>query len=173
MAVLFYAVHAFISIRANESSNLLWLCNVGALFIGIGLLVGRRELLGIGILWSILGNGIWTAYVIFGATFHWSSLLTHAGGLLLGLAGVRLIGLPRNAWLLALLSLPLLQIVSRVLTREDDNVNIAFRIQDGLGDRFESYPTFWIVVFLTCAVTFLLSEFLLRKVVVKSVQPLV
>lgn len=168
IAILFYIIHGVISIRAHEGSNLLWLCNIGALLIGISLLLPRPELLGIGLLWSMLGNAIWVAYVASGATFHWSSLLTHAGGLILGLTGARLIGLPRYCWLWALLSLPFLQILSRLLTPEADNVNVAFRIQDGLGDRFDDYATFWILVFLLCALTFMLFEFLLRKLVVKK-----
>ncbi|MCE9600000.1 MAG: hypothetical protein K8S54_18715 [Spirochaetia bacterium] len=170
VALLFYAIHATISIRAHESSNLLWLCNAGALLIGMGLILGRLEPLGIGLLWSMLGNTVWTMFVYFGATFHWSSLLTHAGGLIIGLMGARLMGLPARTWLWALLSLPVLQILSRLFTRKADNVNVAFRIQDGLGDRFDNYLTFWILVFLTCALCFIIFEFLLRKLFVKKVE---
>jgi len=57
-----------------------------------------------------------------------TSVLTHGGGLLLGLVGLRRLGLPRGAWWKGAVVLVALTAVSRLVTPAPDDVNLGFSV---------------------------------------------
>ena len=79
--------------------------------------------------------------------------MAHLGGLSVGLVILRKIGMDRWAWVYAFVWYLVMQVVSRLLTPANMNVNLAHRIQDGFESAFGSYLKFWLLL------TFLVALF--------------
>jgi len=137
-AIAFYAAHAVDSLIRKQPDNLLWVCNLGALAVGVGLLFGWPTLNAIGLFWLVLGLPLWIYDLVKGGEFLWTSTLTHGGGLVVGFAGLCKLGLPRGAWWKATVALGALNLVCRV-TPPKQNINLAHAVYPGWEGVFPSH----------------------------------
>lgn len=144
-AVAFYVAHAVESLLHKQPDNLLWMCNLGALAVGIGLLAGSPSANAVGTFWLVLGLPLWIYGLVKGEGFLWTSTLTHGGGLLVGLVGLRKAGLPRGAWWKATVALGALNVVCRV-TPEKQNINLAHAPYPGWETTFPSHFIYLVFV---------------------------
>src|SRR2546428_8071704 len=135
--------------RVGGMGNLFWMCNVGNLLLALGLFLNHRELIRAAAIWTIPGLLIWIRYVLFEYDFVVSSALAHVGGIIVALIVLRRVRMDRIAWVYAFVWYLFMQVVSRLTTSPELNVNVAHRIQPGWGNIFSSYWKFWIVM---CAV---------------------
>jgi hypothetical protein len=157
---LFQTIHYW---RYGGMGNLLWICNLGNVLLGIGLLMGHRELVRAAGIWTIPGLGIWIRYVLLASGFYFSTTLAHVGGIAVGLVALSRVRVDRFAWIYALSWSLLTQLAARLLTSPDLNVNLAHRIQEGWEKVFSSYWKFWLVLFLvTALVLWLIGKVLSR-----------
>jgi hypothetical protein len=158
-----YAVHATRHAIFRQPEHLLWLCNVAAVIVGAGLLLGRPMLNAIGVLWLIVGDPLWLIDLIRGGELLPTSLLTHAAGLVLGLVGLRRLGLPRGAWWRAVLAGLVLLAVTRAITPAAADVNLVYTVWPTEGTAVRAtVATLALVV--PGAVAVLLVEWALRRV---------
>jgi hypothetical protein len=130
---------------------MLWMCNIGNLLLAIGLFLEKPVLMRIAIIWMIPGFVIWFFYVVMSWGIFLSSTLAHVGGLVVGMIALRRIGMDRRAWVYAFGWYLLIQLVSRLLTPSDLNVNLSHRVQSGWEQTFSAYWQFWIMLTLTTA----------------------
>lgn len=128
LAIIFFAVHAGHHVARGKPENMVWMCHLAALSVGLGLLGGWSALIAIGVLWLAVGVPLWALDLVRGGEFFPTSILTHVGGLALGLIGLTRLGSPRGVWAAALSALILLVLVCRVATPEQADVNLAFTI---------------------------------------------
>jgi hypothetical protein len=91
-----------------------------------------------------------------------TSVLTHVGGLTLGLAGARVLPPPRHVWIGALGALLALGLVTRLTTPVPSNVNLAFSVWPGWETYFPSHFWYMVMILSLCGATFLVAESLLR-----------
>jgi hypothetical protein len=126
LGVLLYVGHAGRRALLGHPEHLLWMCHVGALLVATGLLAQAATVNAIGTHWLVVGLPLWLADLARGAEFFPTSILTHVGGLLLGLIALRALGVPRGAWWTSAVALVALAAASRALTPADDDVNLAF-----------------------------------------------
>ena len=93
-------------------------------------------------------------------------MLTHVGGLAVGLVGLWHLGMPGQVWWKALpLALAALQQLCRWVTpAEAVNVNVAFSVYAGMKPYFASYGAYLATMTVLFAGIFFLIEFVLRKV---------
>lgn len=138
-AVAFYLTHAVDSILRRQPDNLLWVCNLGTLAVGIGLLFGSPNLNAIGTYWLVVGLPLWTYDLVKGGEFLWTSMLTHGGGLVVGFIGLRKLGLPSGGWWKATAALGALNLVCRVATPPKQNINLAHAPYPGWETTFPSH----------------------------------
>ena len=138
-ALAFYAAHAVDSILRRQPDNLLWVCNLGALAVGIGLLFGWPAWNAVGSFWLVLGLPLWIYDLVKGGEFLWTSTLTHGGGLVVGFAGLRKLGVPRGAWWKATVALGALNLACRALTPPRQNINLAHAPYAGWENTFPSH----------------------------------
>lgn len=138
--------------RFGGLGNLAWMCNVGNLLLAIGLFLNHRELIRAAAIWTIPGLVVWFWYVWLNGSTAWSSTAAHLGGLLVGLGVLRRVCMDRTAWIFAFAWYLFMQIVSRLLTSPELNVNVAHRIQPGWESAFGSFWKFWLVMTLVTAV---------------------
>ena len=117
--------------RFGGLGNLAWMCHVGNL------------------LWTSPGLGIWILYV--GLPGGCTSALAHVGGIIVGMFVLSRVRMDRIAWLYAFAWYLFVQVISRVFTSPDLNVNVVYRIQPGWQNAFSSYWKFWLVMTMVVA----------------------
>ena len=152
LPLIFFLIQTIHYWRFGGMGNLLWICNVGNVLLGVGLLLGHRELIRAAGIWTIPGLGIWIRYVLLASGFYFSTTLAHVGGITVGLIALRRVRMDRLAWIYALAWSLLTQLAARVLTSPELNVNLAHRIQTGWENLFSSYWKFWLVLFVVTAI---------------------
>ena len=163
LAVAFFLIHAAALVRAEEHFHIIWSCHLGCLIVGIGLLVRLPWLYAIGFCWLTMGVPLWLLNVFTSPEFMLTSTLSHIGGIINAVYGLRFLKIPRFASVAATAGLAVLGILTRWVTPPDANINLAFAVWSGWEDQFPSY--FWYVVMLLsiAAVSFGLLEFIIRK----------
>jgi hypothetical protein len=127
-----YLTHAGYHVLSGHPEDALWVCHVAALLVAFGLIAGSSVLNTVGLLCATLGLPSWLLYLLSGEPLIPTSLLTHVLGPALGLVGVRRLGLARSGWWVALGFVGALTLVSRLITPEASNVNLAFGPIEGL-----------------------------------------
>ena len=163
LGIAFFSIHAAALAHAGEHYHIIWSCHLGCLIIGIGLLVRLPWLYAIGFFWLTMGVPLWLLNVLASHKFMLTSTLSHIGGILIAVYGLRFLKIPRFASVAATAGLAVLGILTRWVTPPDANINLAFAVWSGWEDQFPSY--FWYVVMLLsiAAVSFGLLEFIIRK----------
>lgn len=164
LAFLGWAAHALECVFwRGEPESLLWVCNLGALLVGVGLWRGWPAVNGIGVAWLVWGLPLWALDLALGGEFIATSLGTHVVALGAGLAGARDIGMPRGTWWRSVLALIVLQQLCRALTAPRHNVNAAFAVWTGWEGVFPSYPVYWVSCVLLGGGTFFAAELILSR----------
>jgi hypothetical protein len=166
VAVGCFAVHCGYHLKFGRPPDILWACHVAALLVGIGLLGAWPSCVGVGVLWLLVGVPFWLIDVLAGGEFKPTSVLTHIGGLAVGLVGVRWLGLPGQVWWKASLALLALQGLCRLVTPEKDNVNVAFAVYKGWESWFGSFLVYELFLLVLLTALFAAVEFALRRLLV-------
>jgi hypothetical protein len=130
--------------KIHQLSHMLWMCNVGDLLLAMGLFLNKPVLIRIAVIWMIPGLVIWFRYVVLEWGLFLSSALAHVGGIIVGMVALRRVGMDRSSWIYAFGWSLLIQILSRLLTPADLNVNLAHRVQPGFERVFPAYWQFWL-----------------------------
>lgn len=158
------AVHAAYHLRHGRPWDLLWMCHVGSLLVGLGLLFRWPQAMGIGVLWLAAGLPFWLLDLATGGEFMPTSLFTHVGGLIAGIVGVIKLGMPAGGWWKAVLALAALHQACRWLTPATANVNLAFSVHPGWERWFPSYRWYYATLLVTLAAAFFGIERGLRRI---------
>jgi hypothetical protein len=159
-----YAAHASVHLSRGEPYDLLWGCHLAVLLVGAGLWTASAALNAVGLLWACFGMPIWLIYTFTGGEFMPTSLLTHAGAIAIGVAGVRLLGMPAGTWWKAMAGYLALWGITRAVTPRPANINLAFSVYPGWETRFTSYPIYFATLLVCGAVTFAVGETILRRI---------
>ena len=173
-AFLAQGLHYF---QINELGHVLWMCNIGNLMLAIGMFTMNRILTRVAVMWMVPGLIVWLIYVVptWGMLLRgeadsiqlfavFSSSLAHLGGLSVGLIILRRVGMDRWAWVYAFAWYLIMQVVSRLFTPANMNVNLAHRIQDGFEGAFSSYLKFWLLLTFLVALFAWLLCYSFRKI---------
>ncbi len=163
-ALVCFAVHASYHLLARRWPDVLWGCHIAALLVGVGALLGRAELVAIGVLWLCFGNPMWILDITTGGEFLPTSVFTHVGGLVIGLVALNRLGVPRHAWLYATAAFLGLLLLTRLVTPRGSNVNLAFAVAGGWEKTFPSYSSYLLLMIAAGTATFAAAELGLRKV---------
>lgn len=161
-AIACFAAYAWLNVREKTPGNILWACHLGCLLVGIGWIVGSPVTNAIGVLWLLPGIVLWTMYLAGGGAFRLGSLLTHGGGVVVGLWGVFVFGVPTGAWWKAGLGWAALMALARAVPARGDNVNFSRQVWPGWERRFPSYRRYVAFILAGGFVVFLGLEWALR-----------
>jgi len=137
--------------RINQLGHMFWMCNIGNLLLAIGIFLKKPILMRVAIIWTVPGLVVWFLFVVLTSGVILSSTLAHVGGIIVGIIALRKVGMDRRAWLHALGWYFLIQLLSRLLTPSDLNVNLSYRMQPGWEQTFSSYWQFWLALALATA----------------------
>jgi len=151
LPLLFFVAQGIHYWRINQLGHMLWMCNIGNLLLAIGLFLENPLLIRIAIIWMIPGLVVWFFYVVMAWGIFFSSTLAHVGGMVVGMIVLRKVRMDRKAWVYAFGWYLLIQLLSRLLTSSDLNVNLSHRIQSGWEQTFSAYWQFWLALTLATA----------------------
>jgi len=168
LAISFYIIHGTYWVLNGVPANLMWACHIGSLAVGFAFIFQVPVMNAIGVLWLGLGNIMWFLYLAGGGEFEITSPLTHIGGITIGIIGIFRMGIPEKSWLWAIISLGILQQMSKWITPEKENINLAFRIHAGWENIFHSYIVYQIVLAVIAAVLFFSLEMIFHKILSKK-----
>lgn len=163
VSLIFYLAHGFNHVRLGSAEELLWACDVAALLVGVALIVGLPVVNGIGVMWLAFGFPAWAIDCLTGGDFIVTSILIHFGSLVIGLIGIRRIGLPAGTWWKALLAALALHLLCRWVTSPAANINIAHTMWRGWDRIFQSHWQYVAFVHGVFAVVFFSLEVVLRR----------
>jgi hypothetical protein len=170
LSILFYISHSLSWIIKGVPANLLWTCHLASFFIGISLIFNFSLLNSISVQWLGIGNIIWIIYLFGGGDFEPTSGLTHWGGLIIGLIGINKMGIKKYSSLYALSLMFIFQQLTKYITPEKENINLAFYIPEGWEKYFSSYILYELYLGAVCLGSFLMIELICIKLLKKRSQ---
>jgi hypothetical protein len=142
----------------------LWACHLAAVLVGVGLLGEWPAVVAVGVTWLAVGVPLWLFDLAMGGEFTPTTLLTHVGGLAVGLVGLWHLRMPAGVWWKALLGLAALQQLCRWVTPPAENVNVAFSVYPWMQPYFSSYGRYWLAMAVVFGGLYFVTELVLRKV---------
>jgi hypothetical protein len=141
-----------------------WMCNIGNLLLAMGLFLEKARVVRLAAIWMIPGLLVWFVYVVLTWGMFLTSTLAHVGGLAVALIALSRYRMDRTAWRWAFGWYLVVQLLSRLVTTPDLNVNLAHAVQPGWERAFQSYWTFWITLTVVAAALLWLSGLLLWSI---------
>jgi hypothetical protein len=151
LPLIFFLAQGLHYWRTNELGHMFWMCNIGNLVLGVGLLLGQPIMIRVAALWLVPGLGVWYWFVVRPYGIVFSSTLAHIGGLIVAMIALRRVRVDARAWVYALGWYFVMQLLSRLLTPAAMNVNVAHSVYPGWEQTFPSYWKFWLVLTLVTA----------------------
>ncbi len=163
LALCFFGAHATIHLLHGRWYDILWTCTLSNAVLGLGLLSRRAISVAVGATWLVMGNLTWLADLLTGGDFFVTSVLTHFGGLTIGILGARILGWPRRTWIWATLGMLGMQLMARLVTPPLANVNLAFSIYTGWERYYPSYRAFWLIMSSEALIVYYLTSWLFLR----------
>lgn len=134
-------------LNAGTPGHILWMCHITNLMLALGLFFGQRELIRISVLWLIIGMPLWALDMARFGIRELTTFGTHIGGLIVGLVAISRVRGGRKTWLYALVFGIVLQLICRIITSPELNVNTAHYVYRGWEALFyNNYLLFWVVI---------------------------
>lgn len=158
-----FLAHSAAHIARGTPEEILWLCNLAALLVALGLLLNRPRPLAVGVSWLLIGDVLWAIDVLAGGELLLTSPLTHLLGLAAGIFGIRKLGFPPATWPIAALGAAALQEACRWITPARSNVNVAFSMYAGAELVFSSFWIYRATLLALGAACFAVTEVGARK----------
>jgi hypothetical protein len=153
LPLIFFLAQGIHYWRTNELGHMFWMCNIGNLVLGVGLLLGQPVLIRVAAIWLVPGLAVWYWYVVQPYGIVFSSTLAHIGGFIVAMFALRRVRVDAWAWLYAFGWYLIMQLFSRLLTPIEMNVNVSRAVYPGWEQAFPSYWKFWLVLALITAVS--------------------
>ena len=158
----FFLIHGCYQYSHGRWENLLWACHLADLCVGVGLVLGLRSITASGLVMLGFGVPMWLIGLATGGEFYPTSILTHFGGLAVGIIGVRQLGGLRGDWWKAYLLIVALVVLSRLLTPAGMNVNFSHRTWLFARDWLPNLPAHLLTLLACWATGLFAAERLLR-----------
>lgn len=151
LPLFFFVLYLAAAAQRGRAADSLWMCHVANLVLATGIFVRRPRLVGIALAWIVLGIPLWALDMWGSGEVIPASVLSHLGGLAVGMYAAWRLRLSSNPWLGALLLFLAVQQLCRWLTPEALNVNLAHAEYEGWEGAFGGYRGYWLATTLAGA----------------------
>jgi hypothetical protein len=155
---VFFLAHAARHAIHGRAPDVLWMCTLAALLVGVGGLARSPRVTAVGVSWLAFGVPLWLLDVCGGGELFATSVLTHLGGLGIGIALLLRTGYPRRSYATAFGASVAVLGLSRLVTPRAANVNLVFAVPNGWESTFPSHPLYLAMLLWTSLCTFVLVE---------------
>jgi hypothetical protein len=159
LSILFYILYVAYYASHNKLYNMVWVCHVGSLLVGLGLVFRKPLLNATGFFWVSIGIPLWVYNLTSGSSSVIYSYLTHWGGLINGLLGIYIMGIPKRSYIYSAIALSVFACATRFITPPGENINLIHSIWPGWETVFPSFPVFLAIIFFYCIIVFFLIEY--------------
>ncbi|MCI0412073.1 hypothetical protein L0222_04630 [bacterium] len=163
LPVCFFLAHLSYHLSHGTPQHLLWLCNLSNLVLAAGLFFQLPLLIRIAVLWLIPGIPLWLWDMSRTGDNPLSTFLSHLGGLTVAIIALSKVRATQNMFLYAWMYGFLVQMICRLFTPPELNVNVAFQIYPGFKSIFQNYSSYWIFSAVFAAAALWLLSFLLNR----------
>ena len=152
LPLAFFAAYGVMAWSEKRADEIFWMCHVANVLLGCALLLDRPKLVRIATLWIVLGIPLWLidAWVI--RDIEAVSVVSHYGGLAVGLYALARIRMSENPWLAGVCLYVVVQQACRLLTDPALNVNLAHQVYAGSRGWFGRYEVYWLMTTVLAAV---------------------
>jgi len=144
LPALFFVAYFAAAFERGRAADSLWMCHVSNLILAAGILTNRPRVIGLAVAWIVLGIPLWAFDLWRAGGTSLVSVLSHLGGLAVGLYALSLVRISFNPWLPALLLYLIVQQLCRWLTPAEMNVNLAHRAYEGWEGLPGGYGAYWL-----------------------------
>ena len=163
LGVAFFVSHATALALRQEASHALWSCHLANLVLAAGLALRRADLCSVSFLWLLIGLPMWAMDVTLGADVIPTTTLTHVGGFVLAVLGIRAYGFSRGAWWKAAAGMVALWGVARLLAPRSANVNFSGGAWYGWETDYVPYAVYVLGLLAAVSGIFRLAEWLIVR----------
>lgn len=146
LPLIFFVAQAIHYWRIDQLGHMFWMCNIGNLILALGLFFEKAVLIRLSAIWMVPGLFVWFVYVVLPWGVFFSSTLAHLGGLAVSMIALMRYRMDRTAWRYAFGWYLAIQLLSRLMTPPDLNVNLAHTVASGWEQMFPSYWSFWLLL---------------------------
>lgn len=168
LAAACFAIHCGRYALHGEFGRLLWLSNFATLTLALGCATKSRRLAALAFSWLSFCALLWFVDVGFGQMAVDTSVLTHLVSFALAVVAVVLLGVPTKTWARAAFGLLALVVLSRLVTKREQNINLSYTVADGWQGSFTNHVLYLLLLFALSTVLFFGVERLARRLAPKE-----
>lgn len=158
LPLIFFLARLSYFIQYGGASQILWMCHLSNLTLAIGLLLDLPLWVGISAYWLTLAIPFWIVDVIGFGMEGVTSFATHAGGTIIALCALSRIYPPRRIWTYALAWHLFLQLICRLFTPPELNINVAYAVYRGWEGFFSDYASYWLLITISAGIALYLLD---------------
>lgn len=148
----FFLAYMAAAVQDGKGADSLWMCHVANLMLGAGIAGRWPPVIALAVCWIVVGIPLWAYDMALTREVSAVSLLSHLGGLAVGMYALRRVRISYNPWLPALGSYLVIQQLCRWLTPVELNVNLAHRAYEGWQGMPGGYAAYWLGLALSAAI---------------------
>ncbi|MDX2032813.1 MAG: hypothetical protein SF339_19200 [Blastocatellia bacterium] len=162
LPLFFFIARVIEYTRVGTPSQVLWMCHLANLLLAIGLLSGHVLSIRIAVLLVLFGIPPWAVDMWVIRIVTPVSVLSHLGGLAIALLAISKTRMRAGLWPLGLLVFLFVQLLCRLFTPPELNINTAHRVYEIWTNTVSAYWQYWAISTVVVAVNLWLIELALR-----------
>lgn len=139
LPLLFFCLKVWQYSEPGKLYQILWFCNISNLVLAVAIFIRRANLIFICSIILSIGLPIWIFDFLYFKDFHFFSLFTHIASPALGFLLVRRINFSMHVLWQAQLYYIVLQLLARLLSPPELNINVAFTVYEPVRVMFNSF----------------------------------
>ena len=149
----------FLYSKEGRVDEILWVCNISNFLLGVSILLSWAPGIWAATLWILIGTPLWLYDCVHTSQIEAHSFFTHLGSSVVGLMACRNHPVKKMYFFKTFLILIPVQLLSRILTRPDFNVNGAFRTYDSE----MPYSFYWLLCAFGFNLALFVTEWIIRQ----------
>ena len=155
--------HFYHNYLLGTPGNILWVCHISNLLLSAGLITNQAFPVRVSVPWIILGIPLWVMDMWLSETWMITSLSTHLLGLLIALMAIYHYRARGTVWIYSWLYFLFFQLLAKLLTSPELNVNVSHSIYGGMEHFIEDYRIYWMIIALFAALCLWLVNYILSR----------
>jgi hypothetical protein len=166
LPLAFFAFTAAHNVRAGTPHMLFWVCNVSNILLAVALAARWPRGIWIATLWVLSGTPLWILDAWLTRSFTVHSFFTHIVAAVIGILVLRRLPppAPRGLWWQAVLFGLGCQLLARLFTPAEANVNIAFATYHSMSHVLPGFAAGWLFSLTSFIVAMIALEIALRRI---------